>query len=102
MMRMCWRLSFALAIGLGCAKGDLVASQLGDDRELEYIVGRAVVLTTRPAIDVDLVLEPFQQDGEIPSVDARPVQIDGHLLHEVLEDYERRIITDTVEQAGRR
>jgi DNA-binding NtrC family response regulator len=74
----------------------------GNVRELENVVERAVVLTTGPAVDVDLLPEPLQRDGEMPSVDRRPVRINGHSLHEVVEDYERRIIMDTLERSGGR
>lgn len=88
----------------------------GNIRELENVVERAVVLSTRPEIDIDLLPEAILTRGMLG--DARlqvsdllsslakegnqgsPAGPAGPSLFEIMEHIERRVIVDMLEQTG--
>lgn len=74
----------------------------GNVRELENAVERAVVLTKGSAIDYDLLPESLQRGSGLQVRGNEGVQFNGHSLPEMVQDYERRVIRESLEQAGGR
>src|SRR5690348_11565835 len=88
----------------------------GNVRELENVVERAVVLSTKEEIDVDLLPEPILTRGMLGSArlqlselltslakEGNPRATAGHAapsLFEIMEQIERRVIVDMLEQTG--
>ena len=88
----------------------------GNIRELENVVERAVVLSTRPEIDVDLLPEPILARGMLGDVRLQLSDLLNSLakesnrgasasqpvpsLFEIMEQIERRVIVDMLEQTG--
>ena len=74
----------------------------GNVRELENAVERAVVLTKGSAIDYDLLPESLQRGSGLQVRGNEGIQFNGHSLPEMVQDYERRVIRESLEQAGGR
>jgi DNA-binding NtrC family response regulator len=88
----------------------------GNIRELENVVERAVVLSSQPAMDLDLLPENVRTREIVKGVrlqlaeflppmpgDAGPrlgATSPSHSLFEILEEVERRIITDMLERTN--
>ena len=88
----------------------------GNVRELENVVERAVVLSTREEIDVDLLPEPILTRGMLGNARLQLSELlnslakEGHQrasagqpapsLFEIMEQIERRVIVDMLEQTG--
>src|SRR5690242_10100445 len=88
----------------------------GNVRELENVVERAVVLSTREEIDVDLLPEPILTRGLLGNARLQLSELlnslakEGHQrssagqpapsLFEIMEQIERRVIVDMLEQTG--
>jgi DNA-binding NtrC family response regulator len=69
----------------------------GNVRELENVVERAVVLSSNVDIGSDLLPDPIVGRGtSLPVMEHRP----DASLFDILEDCERRIITDMLEKCG--
>jgi DNA-binding NtrC family response regulator len=69
----------------------------GNVRELENVIERAVVLSSGPEIGVDLLPDQIAGRGAaFPVVEHRP----DASLFDILEDCERRIITDMLEKCN--
>ncbi len=69
----------------------------GNVRELENVIERAVVLATGPAITVDLFPDSVVGRGtRLAMMEHRP----DASLFEIMEDCERRIISDMLEKCG--
>ena len=89
---------------------------LGNVRELENVVERAVVLSAREEIDVDLLPEPILTRGMLGNARLQLSELlnsltkegnqhaaAGHSvpsLFEIMEQIERRVIVDMLEQTG--
>jgi len=71
----------------------------GNVRELENVIERAVVLSTGPRIDVDLVPEHVRTSKrfQMPQFIVPP---EGISFREVITDFEKRLIESTLEAAG--
>jgi DNA-binding NtrC family response regulator len=71
----------------------------GNVRELENVIERAVVLSTGPKLDVDLVPEHVRTSKrfQMPQFVVPP---EGISFREVITDFERRLIESTLEAAG--
>jgi two-component system response regulator PilR (NtrC family) len=71
----------------------------GNVRELENVIERAVVLSTGPRIDVDLVPEHVRSSRrfKMPQFVVPP---EGISFHEVTTDFAKRLIESTLESAG--
>jgi two-component system response regulator PilR (NtrC family) len=71
----------------------------GNVRELENVIERAVVLSTGPRLDVDLVPEYVRSSRrfQMPQFIVPP---EGISLHEVTTDFQKRLIESTLESAG--
>jgi DNA-binding NtrC family response regulator len=71
----------------------------GNVRELENVVERAVVLSSSPRIDVDLVPDHVRSSRrfQMPQVAIPP---EGISFREVITDFEKRLIESTLEAAG--
>ena len=71
----------------------------GNVRELENVIERAVVLSTGPRIDVDLVPEHVRSSKrfQMPQFVVPP---EGISFREVITDFEKRLIESTLEAAG--
>src|SRR5215212_4603374 len=71
----------------------------GNVRELENVIERAVVLSTGPRIDVDLVPDHVRSSKrfQMPEFVVPP---EGISFREVITDFERRLIESTLEAAG--
>jgi DNA-binding NtrC family response regulator len=88
----------------------------GNVRELENVVERAVVLSAREEIDVDLLPEPILTRGMLGNARLQLSELlnsltkegnqhaaTGHSvpsLFEIMEQIERRVIVDMLEQTG--
>ena len=88
----------------------------GNVRELENVVERAVVLSTREEIDVDLLPEPILTRGMLGNARLQLSELLNSLskeshqrasaghpapsLFEIMEQIERRVIVDMLEQTG--
>jgi DNA-binding NtrC family response regulator len=88
----------------------------GNVRELENVVERAVVLSTKEEIDVDLLPEPILTRGMLGSARLQLSELLTSLakegnqratagqaapsLFEIMEQIERRVIVDMLEQTG--
>ncbi len=88
----------------------------GNVRELENVVERAVVLSSREEIDVDLLPEPILTRGMLgdarlqlsdllnslakESNQSTPAGQPAPSLFEIMEQIERRVILDMLEQSG--
>jgi len=69
----------------------------GNVRELENVMERAVVLSTKPIISAELLPDSIGQRGISAAVlEHRP----DASLFEILEDCERRVITDMLERSS--
>jgi DNA-binding NtrC family response regulator len=69
----------------------------GNVRELENVIERAVVLANGPNLTVDLLPDNIAGRGsKLALMDHRP----DASLFEIMEDCERRIITDMLEKSG--
>jgi len=69
----------------------------GNVRELENVIERAVVLATGPNLTADLLPEGVTGRGaELPIIEHRP----DASLFEIIEDCERRVITDMLEKCA--
>ena len=69
----------------------------GNVRELENVIERAVVLSSNTDIGSDLLPDHIAGRGTaMPAMDASP----GASLFDIVEDCERRIITDMLEKCG--
>ena len=71
----------------------------GNVRELENVIERAVVLSTRPRIDVDLIPEHIRSAPpfHIPKFAVPP---EGISFKDVITNVEKRLIESTLEAAG--
>ena len=71
----------------------------GNVRELENVIERAVVLSTRPRIDVDLIPDHIRSAPQfhIPKFAVPP---EGISFKEVITNVEKRLIESTLEAAG--
>ena len=69
----------------------------GNVRELENVIERAVVLSSGPEINMDLL--PDSMLGRSPSLSMQEQPSDASLF-EIVEDVERRIITDMLERCN--
>jgi two-component system response regulator PilR (NtrC family) len=71
----------------------------GNVRELENVIERAVVLSTKPRIDVDLIPEHIRSAPpfHIPKFAVPP---EGISFKDVITNVERRLIESTLEAAG--
>src|SRR5687767_14022359 len=71
----------------------------GNVRELENVIERAVVLSTGPRIDVDLVPENVRSSKrfQMPQFVVPP---EGISFRDVITDFEKRLIESTLEAAG--
>jgi DNA-binding NtrC family response regulator len=69
----------------------------GNVRELENVIERAVVLSSGPEINMDLL--PDSMLGRSPSLAMQEQPSDASLF-EIVEDVERRIITDMLERCN--
>jgi DNA-binding NtrC family response regulator len=75
----------------------LVYSWPGNVRELENVIERAVVLSAGTEVGIDLLPDPIVGRGTTyPMLEHRP----DASLFDILEDCERRIITDMLEKCG--
>ncbi len=69
----------------------------GNVRELENVIERAVVLANGPNLTVDLLPDEMVGRGaKLALMDHRP----DASLFDIMEDCERRIITDMLEKCG--
>jgi DNA-binding NtrC family response regulator len=69
----------------------------GNVRELENVIERAVVLANGPSLTVDLLPDNMVGRGsKLAMMDHRP----DASLFEIMEDCERRIISDMLEKSG--
>jgi DNA-binding NtrC family response regulator len=75
----------------------LAYSWPGNVRELENIVERAVVLSSGPEINVDLLPDSMLGRGSSLTLHEPPSDAS---LFEIVEDVERRIISDMLERCG--
>jgi DNA-binding NtrC family response regulator len=71
----------------------------GNVRELENVIERAVVLSTGPRIDVDLVPDHVRSSRrfQMPQFVLPP---EGISFRDVITDFEKRLIESTLEAAG--
>ena len=71
----------------------------GNVRELENVIERAVVLSSGPRIDTDLVPDHVRRTGsfELPQF---VLPADGISFKDVITDFEKRLIESTLEAAG--
>ena len=71
----------------------------GNVRELENVIERAVVLSTRPRIDLDLIPDHIRSAPQfhIPKFAVPP---EGISFKEVITNVEKRLIESTLEAAG--
>ncbi|MEK7406229.1 MAG: sigma-54 dependent transcriptional regulator [Acidobacteriota bacterium] len=73
----------------------------GNVRELENVVERAVVLSTQPTVTVDVLPEHLlHQSGLRIRRDPSGELLPDASLFEIVADYERRVITEHLEQAN--
>jgi len=74
----------------------------GNVRELENVVERAVVLATTSAVGVEVLPESLLEANGLHRprlpIDFKPDA--GSSLSEIVEEFERRLITDELEKAG--
>jgi len=73
----------------------------GNVRELENVVERAVVLAAEPSVPVDVLPEPLLQANgiRVGRGEGAPLAADASLF-EIVNDYERRIIIEKLEQCN--
>src|SRR6202163_1937290 len=69
----------------------------GNVRELEHVIVRAVVLSSGPAISMDLLPESMMGRGSSLTLHDPPSDAS---LFEIVEDVERRVITDMLERCN--
>jgi DNA-binding NtrC family response regulator len=69
----------------------------GNVRELENVMERAVVLANGPSLTIDLL--PDNIAGRMARLDLMEHRPDASLF-EIMEDCERRIISDMLEKSG--
>jgi DNA-binding NtrC family response regulator len=69
----------------------------GNVRELENVIERAVVLSSGPEISMDLLPESLMGRGSPLSLHDTPSDAS---LFEIVEDVERRVITDMLERCN--
>jgi DNA-binding NtrC family response regulator len=69
----------------------------GNVRELENVIERAVVLSSGPEINIDLLPDSMLGRGSSLSMHEQPSDAS---LFEIVEDVERRIITDMLERCN--
>jgi DNA-binding NtrC family response regulator len=74
----------------------------GNVRELENVVERAVVLATGPEVPMEMLPESLLSSNGIRRLhlptDVKPAE--GASLPEIVEEFERRLITQELEKAG--
>jgi len=75
----------------------MVYSWPGNVRELENVIERAVVLSSGAEINVDLLPDSMMGRGHSPALHDPPPDSS---LFEIVEDVERRIITDMLERCN--
>src|SRR5690348_6825599 len=75
----------------------MVYSWPGNVRELENVIERAVVLSSGPEINVDLLPESLMGRGSSLTLHDPPSDAS---LFEIVEDVERRVITDMLERCN--
>jgi DNA-binding NtrC family response regulator len=73
----------------------------GNVRELENVVERAVVLATDSAVPIDVLPDSLLQANGVrpPRSEGTPLGPDAN-LYEIVNDYERRVIVERLEQCG--
>ena len=69
----------------------------GNVRELENVIERAVVLSSGPEISMDLLPESMMGRGSSLTLHDPPSDAS---LFEIVEDVERRVITDMLERCN--
>jgi DNA-binding NtrC family response regulator len=69
----------------------------GNVRELENVIERAVVLSSGPEISIDLLPDNLLGRGSAFTLQDPPVDAS---LFEIVEDVERRVITDMLEKCN--
>jgi DNA-binding NtrC family response regulator len=69
----------------------------GNVRELENVIERAVVLSSGPEISMDLLPDSMMGRGSSFSMHDAPSDAS---LFEIVEDVERRVITDMLERCN--
>jgi len=69
----------------------------GNVRELENMIQRGVLLSAdRPIVDIDDVYDSFFPDAGTPATGHS----DGSAIHDTIEDMERHMILDALEESG--
>jgi formate hydrogenlyase transcriptional activator len=71
----------------------------GNIRELQNVIERAVIISTGPALSVDVADLKFPRAGPLSEKPASPKSTNG-ALHDVLEETERRHILDALQQSN--
>ena len=71
----------------------------GNIRELQNVIERAVIISTGPALNVDVADLKFSKTGSSVEKPASPKSTNG-ALHDVLEQAERRQILEALEQCN--
>jgi DNA-binding NtrC family response regulator len=73
----------------------------GNVRELENVVERAVVLATDPGVPIDVLPDSLLQANGVRPLrsEGTPIGPDAN-LYEIVNDYERRVIVERLEQCG--
>jgi len=71
----------------------------GNIRELQNVIERAVIVSTGPALSVDVADLKFSKAGPPAEKPASPKSTNGP-LHDILEETERRHILDALQQSN--
>src|ERR1700719_4139462 len=72
----------------------------GNIRELQNVIERAVIVSTSPALSVDLADLNFSKAGREPERAASPKSLANGALHDVLEQSERQQILKALQQSN--